>query len=68
MGWTGCLTCTVVSHVTAAGPTADYTGVATVTLDGDVDTSQQPAHCHHSRSAQLADYRATDACVDQCPV
>jgi len=48
MGWIGCLTCTVASNVTAAGIMADYTGIATVTADGDIDTSnnQRSATAH----------------------
>ncbi len=39
MGWYGCITCTLASNVAAAGIDADYTGIATVTVDGDIDTS-----------------------------
>ncbi|MEZ4870505.1 MAG: DNRLRE domain-containing protein [Caldilineaceae bacterium] len=69
MGWYGCLTCTLASQVAAADLNADYTGVATVTVAGDVDTSnnESSATARGLLSSPIIgafmDY-TDDACVD----
>lgn len=70
MGWYGCLTCTLTSNVSAAGITTDYTGVASVTVEGDTDTSnnQVSATARGLLSSPIIgafmDY-TDDACTDR---
>lgn len=68
LGWYGCITCTVASNVSAA--TTEYTGIATVTANGDADTSNnQSSATAHSllRSPSIGafmDY-TDDSCMDR---
>lgn len=70
LGWYGCITCTVASHVSAAAATAEYTGIATVTATGDADTSnnQSSATARGLLSSPIIgafmDY-TDDACMDR---
>jgi len=70
LGWYGCITCTLASQVAAADVNAEYTGVATLTVEGDVDTSnnQSSATARGLLSSPIIgafmDY-TDDACMDR---